>query len=93
MKCYVPIPYFLVLVVMPLSALAHDPSMHKPADAAPPDCSSMKNMDPSPIDMNDPLMKALVDQCKDDPQPGPETNGMPGLDKKPELPADTGGTY
>lgn len=93
MKRIFPIGYVCVLAAMPLSALAHDSNMHKPADAAPADCSSMANMDPSTIDMNDPLMKALFEQCKDHLQSGHDANDTPEMHEKPEPPADSGGTY
>lgn len=72
-----------VLAAFALPALAHDPKMHKQEGAAPADCSKMKDMNMSKMDMNDPVMKAMREKCKaamghDDAQP----DGMEGHDMK-----------
>lgn len=48
-----------------LSAQAHDPKEHM-KDAEKPDCAAMKNMDHSKMDMNDPVMQAMMQQCMKD---------------------------
>ena len=48
-----------------LSAQAHDPKEHM-KDAEKPDCAAMKNMDHSKMDMNDPVMQAMMKQCMND---------------------------
>jgi len=45
-----------------LSAQAHDPKEHM-QDAKKPDCAAMDNMDQSKMDMNDPVMQAMMKQC------------------------------
>ena len=45
-----------------LSAQAHDPKEHM-NNAEKPDCAAMENMDHSKMDMNDPLMQAMMKQC------------------------------
>ena len=47
------------------SAQAHDPKEHM-KDAEKPDCAAMKNMDHSKMDMNDPVMQAMMKQCMND---------------------------
>lgn len=43
-------------------AFAHDPAEHaKTAEA--PDCEAMKKMDHSKMDMNDPVMQAMMKKC------------------------------
>lgn len=46
-------------------SFAHDPSEHdKEKEAV--DCSSMKDMDHSKMDMADPVMQAMMKQCHDE---------------------------
>lgn len=45
-----------------LSAQAHDPKEHM-NNAEKPDCAAMENMDHSKMDMNDPVMQAMMKQC------------------------------
>lgn len=45
-----------------MQSFAHDPSLHQ-QNAQKPECASMKNMDMSKVDMNDPVMKAMHDKC------------------------------
>jgi len=47
------------------SAQAHEPKEHM-KDAEKPDCTAMKNMDHSKMDMNDPVMQAMMQQCMKD---------------------------
>lgn len=74
-----------------LSAQAHDPKEHMKV-AEKPDCAAMKNMDHKNMDMNDPVMQAMMQQCMKEmnhaekpenavPEQG-EHNGH-GLDDKP----------
>jgi len=45
------------------SAYAHDPSEHT-GKAEKPKCEAMENMDQSKMDMNDPVMLAMMKKCK-----------------------------
>ena len=57
-----------------LSAQAHNPKEHM-KNAEKPDCSAMKNMDHGKMDMNDPVMQAMMKQCmKDMPHDGTGKN-------------------
>ena len=47
------------------SAQAHDPKEHM-KDAENPNCATMKDMDHSKMDMNDPVMQAMMKQCMND---------------------------
>lgn len=47
------------------SAQAHDPKEHM-KDAENPNCVAMKDMDHSKMDMNDPVMQAMMKQCMKD---------------------------
>ncbi len=95
MKNHLSIALSLTLAVLSCPALAHDASMHEPKDAAAPDCSSLKTMAASKMDMNDPLMKALYDQCKNtlpqDAMHGHDMKEMPGLDMGADQPSSDGG--
>ena len=55
-----------------LSAQAHDPKEHM-NNAEKPDCAAMENMDHSKMDMNDPVMQAMMKQCMGDME------GMEGM--------------
>lgn len=44
------------------SAFAHDPKEHM-SEAQSPDCAAMKNMDHEKMDMDDPVMAAMMKQC------------------------------
>ncbi|UTF61241.1 MULTISPECIES: hypothetical protein [Gilvimarinus] len=61
------------LLTTTLAAQAHDPKEHK-KDAENPDCSEMKNMDHSKMDMDDPVMKAMMKKCKKDMHHDNENN-------------------
>ena len=45
------------------SAYAHDPSEHT-GKAEKPKCEAMENMDRSKMNMNDPVMQAMMKKCK-----------------------------
>lgn len=45
-----------------LSALAHDPKEHM-EQAEKPDCALMEKMDHTKMDMNDPVMRAMMKKC------------------------------
>lgn len=52
----------LASALMVAPSFAHDPAEHaKTAEA--PDCEAMKKMDHSKMDMNDPVMQALMKKC------------------------------
>lgn len=58
-----------------LSAQAHDPKEHM-NNAEKPDCAAMENMDHSKMDMNDPVMQAMMKQCMGDME---DMEGMEGM--------------
>jgi hypothetical protein len=45
------------------SAYAHDASMHKKDNVEKPKCEAMNGMDHSKMDVNDPIMQAMMKQC------------------------------
>lgn len=49
-------------LLIAMSLLAHDPSEHKNDDAQP-NCEAMKTMDHPKMDMNDPVMMAMMKKC------------------------------
>ena len=50
------------VLLLSLNAWAHDPSEHmKNSEKA--DCSAMQGMDQSKMDMNDPVMQAMMQKC------------------------------
>jgi hypothetical protein len=68
----------LPVLVITLSAQAHEPSQHADADKEP-DCAKMKEMDHSKMDKNDPVMQAMMKKCmkkmhKNEPKPGKHHN-------------------
>ncbi|HNP34362.1 MAG TPA: hypothetical protein PKK10_00805 [Woeseiaceae bacterium] len=71
-----------------LSAQAHDPKEHM-KDAENPDCSAMKNMDHSKMDMDDPVMQAMMKQCMQDMQHDEASESDGHADEEHE--ADTDG--
>ena len=54
----------LTLLAPSAPTLAHDPSLPK-KDSTVPECAQMKDMDTSKMDMNDPVTKAMRQQCQD----------------------------
>lgn len=76
-----PFALSLVLAAYSLPSFAHDPKLHKQSGAAAPDCSQMKDMDASKMDMNDPVMKAMHAKCKNSMKHD-GMKDMPGMDKK-----------
>ena len=61
-----------------LSAQAHDPKEHM-NNAEKPDCAAMENMDHSKMDMNDPVMQAMMKQCMGDMEGMEGMDGMEGM--------------
>ncbi len=61
-----------------LSAQAHDPKEHM-NNAEKPDCAAMENMDHSKMDMNDPVMQAMMKQCMGDMEDMEGMDGMEGM--------------
>ena len=54
----------ILLMLAPLSVVnAHDPSKHA-AQGEMPKCAAMSEMDHSKMDMNDPVMQAMMQKCK-----------------------------
>lgn len=77
------------LLTLAQSAFAHDPAEHEKEAAAAkagPDCAAMKSMDHSKMDMNDPVMKAMMSKCAAaskktaDPKAMKDMKGMEGMD-------------
>lgn len=81
------------LFTLAQGAFAHDPAEHaKDAEDAKKgaDCAAMKNMDHSKMDMNDPVMKAMMAKCAATPKAAdPKAmKGMEGMDhSKMPMPA------
>lgn len=48
------------------TANAHDASMHKKDAAQKPQCETMDKIDHSKMDMSDPIMQAMMQQCMGD---------------------------
>jgi len=55
----------ILILGVAFSAQAHDPKEHM-KDAEKPDCAAMKDMDHSKMDMNDPVMQAMMKKCMKD---------------------------
>ncbi len=66
-KRFTPIIAFAALGTA-FSTQAHDPKEHM-KDAKKPDCAAMKNMNHSKMDMSDPVMQAMMEQCMNDMHP------------------------
>ena len=76
----------LVVTALSMPSFAHDPKEHQKQGATTPDCSKMKDMDASKMDMNDPVMKALHAKCKkqmdQEKMEHDHTKSAPGADQK-----------
>ena len=48
-----------------VSAYSHAPELHKKEGAEKPQCAEFAKMDHSTMDMNDPIVQAMMVQCKD----------------------------
>jgi len=67
------------LMVAP--SFAHDPAEHaKTAEA--PDCDAMKKMDHSKMDMDDPVMQALMKKCSAKSADNDPHKNMEGMDQE-----------
>ena len=62
-----------------LSAQAHDPKEHM-NNAEKPDCAAMENMDHSKMDMNDPVMQAMMKLCMGDMEGMEDIEDMEGME-------------
>ena len=51
------------VVLLSNIAYAHDASMHKKSNAEKPKCAAMNNADHSKMDMEEPVMLAIMAQC------------------------------
>ena len=49
-------------LLLSAAAFAHDPSEHKMEEQKP-DCSAMQKMDHSKMNINDPVMQAMMQKC------------------------------
>jgi len=67
------------MLAFTLSAQAHDPKEHMD-NAEKPDCAAMENMDHSKMDMNDPVMQAMMKQCMGDMEGMDGMDGMDGME-------------
>lgn len=56
-------------IFIAITATAHSPEMHKKKDAEKPKCDALNNMDHTIMDMNDPIVQAMMKQCMDHKQP------------------------
>tara|TARA_R110001599_G_C12253838_1_gene659858 strand:+ start:2935 stop:3285 length:351 start_codon:yes stop_codon:yes gene_type:complete len=78
-----------------LSAQAHDPKEHMQS-AEQPDCTAMKDMDQTKMDMNDPVTQAMMQKCMKGMQgmKGMSSmkgmSGMKGMSDGDESTQDTG---
>ena len=72
MKPFAPL-LALTIVATAMNAQAHEPKEHM-KDAEKPDCSAMKDMDHSKMDMNDPVMQAMMKKCMKDMHHGKDKN-------------------
>ncbi|MEQ8483982.1 MAG: hypothetical protein RIB46_06435 [Pseudomonadales bacterium] len=50
-------------LLVSLSVAAHEPEKHAEGAQAP-DCAAMKDMDSATMDKDDPVMQAMMEQCK-----------------------------
>ena len=60
------LPILVTTITLSLSfvAQAHDPKEHM-KNAEKPDCAAMENMGHGDMDMNDPVMQAMMQKCMD----------------------------
>jgi hypothetical protein len=63
-------------ILMTSTVSAHSPEMHKKANAEKPKCEGMQNMDSAKMDMNDPIMQAMMAQCMGNDSHGQGDQGM-----------------
>ncbi len=56
---------FIGALTLSIQGFTHAPEHHKKEGAEPPNCAAMKNMDHSKMDANDPVIQAMMEQCKD----------------------------
>ena len=85
------------MLTLAQSTFAHDPAEHEKEAAAVkagPNCEAMKTMDHSKMEMNDPVMKAMMTKCAAaakkpaDAKPMKDMKGMQGMDhSKMPMPA------
>jgi len=82
-------------LLLAVSAYAHDPAEHmKDKEGQRLDCTAMKNMDHSKMDMEDPVMQAMMQKCMKqmhgDQAPGEDAHSVhqqlnqDGQQEKPE---------
>jgi hypothetical protein len=62
-------------ILMASTVSAHSPEMHKKANAEKPNCEGMQNMDHGKMDMNDPVMQAMMAQCMSNDSHGKGNQG------------------
>lgn len=69
------------------NALAHEPEKHM-KDAEKPNCAAMKDMDDSKMDMNDPVMQAMMKQCMESMHADDEASETPADDQDQHMKHD-----
>ncbi len=52
----------LIVLSTSTTAFAHDPSEHK-NDSEQPNCEALNTMDHTKMDVNDPIIQAIMEQC------------------------------
>ena len=78
-------------VLLAVNVQAHSPELHKKENAEKPNCEAMNNIDHSKMDMNDPVMQAMMKQCMgDDHGSGHLRDSHHGDDHNQEKPHDGG---
>lgn len=53
------------VLLFSLGAGAHEPEKHAKKDAQAPDCNAMMDMQDGKMDNDDPVVQAMMEQCKD----------------------------
>ncbi len=69
------------------TAQAHEPEQHM-KDAEKPNCAAMKDMDHSKMDMNDPVMQAMMKQCMESMHADDEASETPADDQDEHMKHD-----
>ncbi len=79
----------IAAVALAQSTLAHDPKLHQQKAATVADCSKMKDMEMSKMDLKDPVVMAMHEKCKSESSRSAahshtksEMHGMQGMDMK-----------
>lgn len=65
MKTLISIVVSTTIFLFAASAYSHAPELHKKEGAEKPQCAEFEKMEHSKMDANDPVMQAMMAQCKD----------------------------